>query len=137
MTNRDLVKLAIKAQKNSYSPYSHFEVGAALLTKSGKVYLGTNIENCAFGLCNCAERTALFSAIAQGDKKFAKMAIIGDDNDYCYPCGSCRQVLSELMTPKTKVICAKTEKDFKIFTVAELLPNSFTPQNIEDSLKEE
>ena len=124
MENQELVKQAIKARENSYSPYSNFKVGAALLTKSGKIFLGTNVENCGYSQTNCAERSALFSAISNGEREFEKLAIIGSGDDYIYPCGTCRQVIQEL-APNIEIICAKTEEDFQILTMSDLLPYAF------------
>lgn len=118
-----LIKLAIKARENSYSPYSKFKVGACILAESGKVYLGCNVENASFGATNCAERTALFSAIANGERKFECIAIVGSNTDYTFPCGVCRQVLSEF--GDMKVIIAKDEQNYKEFMLSNLLPNSF------------
>lgn len=127
--DEELIKMAQRARENSYSPYSNFKVGVALLTKSGKVFLGTNIENCSYGASNCAERTALFSAIANGEKEFLKIAIIGNEKQIIYPCGICRQVLAEL-APNIQVICVKNEKEYEIFDLNELLPKGFTPKSL-------
>ena len=130
MTNEELIKKAMEARSNSYSPYSNFKVGAALLTKGGKVYLGTNVENCGYGPSNCAERSAFFSAISNGEKEFIKIAIVGSGDDICYPCGVCRQVMIEL-APNIEVICAKDEKIYKIHTIKELLPFAFSPKALD------
>ena len=99
MTDQELMSLAVEARKQSYSPYSSFRVGAALLAKSGKVYLGCNIENAAYTPTNCAERTALFKAVSEGEREFTAIAIVGGRGetiaDFCAPCGVCRQVLAE------------------------------------------
>lgn len=97
MTKRELVDMAKEARQYAYVPYSGFSVGAALLTKSGKVYTGCNIENSSFGATNCAERTAMFKAISEGEKEFVSMAVVSSANDTTYPCGICRQVLAEFM----------------------------------------
>lgn len=133
MTNKELIKCALKARENSYSPYSNYKVGAALLTKSGKVYLGTNVENCGYSPCNCAERSAFFSAISNGEREFEKIAVVGSSNGIAYPCGVCRQVIVEL-APNIKIICAKDENDFEELTISDLLPHAFTP-NDTDSVK--
>lgn len=133
MTNQELIKQALKARANSYSPYSNYKVGAALLTKSGKVFLGTNVENCGYSPCNCAERSAFFSAISNGEREFTKIAIVGSSNDIAYPCGVCRQVIVEL-APNIEIICAKDENTFVVTSISELLPNAFTP-NDTDSVK--
>ena len=116
-------------KKNSYSPYSNYKVGAALLTKSGKVYLGTNVENCGYSPSNCAERSAFFSAVSNGERDFVKLAIVGDSKGIAYPCGICRQVIIEL-APNIEIICAKDENEFEIVTINDLLPHAFTPNDV-------
>lgn len=131
---KELVKKALEAQKFSYSPYSSFQVGAALLTKSGKIYTGCNIENAAYSPTNCAERTAFFKAVSEGETKFEAIAIVGSTKDakenereYCAPCGVCRQVMAEFCNIKDfKVILGKSEDDYKIYTLEEVLPLAFT-----------
>ena len=129
-----MIKMALEARKNSYSPYSHFQVGACLLTKEGRLYTGCNIENAAYGPTNCAERTAFFKAVSEGERDFAGIAIVGDkegtvvDNS-AFPCGVCRQVMTEFTDPETFVILvAKSEKDYLETTLAALLPNAFGPE---------
>ena len=95
METEELIKAAMEAKEHAYAPYSHFRVGAALLTKSGKVYQGCNIENAGYSPTNCAERTAFFKAVYEGEREFAAIAINGDGDDYLYPCGVCRQVMAE------------------------------------------
>ena len=129
MTDRELVDLAKKAMKNAYVPYSNFKVGAALLDKNGDVHLGCNIENAAYGATNCAERTALFSAVAKGIKEFEKIAVVASSGDYASPCGICRQVLFEFM-PDGKVILDSDEKGMKVFTARELLPFGFSSADL-------
>ncbi len=137
MGKEELVEKAYEAQKFSYSPYSGFQVGAALLTKSGKVYTGCNIENAAFSPTNCAERTAFFKAVSEGETAFEAIAIVGNkkdasesDRDFCAPCGVCRQVMLEFVNPEEfKVILGKG-KEIKEFTLKELLPESFSPTMI-------
>ena len=129
MSNEDLIKLAIEARENAYAPYSHWKVGAALLTSDGKVYKGCNIENSAFTSTSCAERTAFFSAIADGYLKFDKIAVVGGDEkegivDIVTRCGVCRQVMSEFCDPdKFKIICAKSTDDYVEYTLRDLIPN--------------
>ena len=125
MNYNELINTAINAQKNSYSPYSGFKVGVALFCASGKVFTGANVENASYSLTNCAERTAFFSAIAEGERGFTAIAIIGDGNDYCYPCGSCRQVMAEFCKEDFEIIAVKTKDDYKILTLKELLPHIF------------
>lgn len=134
-----LIEKAFEAQKFAYTPYSNFNVGAALLGENGKVYLGCNIENAAFSPTNCAERTAVFKAVSEGQKAFTAIAIVGNkdglaigEGDYCAPCGVCRQVLAEFCNPNTfKVYLAKSLDDYKEYTLAELLPLGFTSTNLE------
>lgn len=129
-----LVDEAIEARKKAYIPYSNFAVGAALLTKNGRIHRGCNVENSAYSPTNCAERTAIFKAISEGDKDFVAIAIIGGfegDTDYCFPCGVCRQVLIEFCDPdKFLVIVARNNCDYKIYKLGELLPHGFSPQNL-------
>lgn len=124
-----LVKTAYEATKMSYTPYSHFNVGAALLTKGGKIYMGCNIENAAYGATNCAERTAFFKAISEGEKEFSAIAIVSSSKDYTYPCGICRQVIAEFCDEDMEIILAK-EMDYKVFTLKEMLPYSFTSKDL-------
>ena len=118
-----LMEEAIKAKEFSYSPYSHFRVGAALLTEDDEIYTGCNIENAAYGPSNCAERTAFFKAISEGKKKFKAIAITGD-TDFCYPCGVCRQVMSEFCTKDFKIYIGNKD-EYKEYTLSQLLPYSF------------
>ena len=131
-TCENLMSEAIEAQKFSYSPYSSFQVGAALLTKGGKIYRGCNVENVAFGPSNCAERTAFFKAVSEGDKEFSAIAIIGnpkgkkrDKGDYCSPCGVCRQVMAEFCDSSFEVILGNDVDDYKVYTLGEILPLTF------------
>lgn len=135
---KELINKALQAQKMSYSPYSNFQVGAALLTKSGKIYTGCNIENAAFSPTNCAERTAFFKTISEGEKEFLKIAIVGsvkgakeEERQYCAPCGVCRQVMAEFCNLKEfKIILAKSENDYEEYTLEQLLPLAFTKNNL-------
>ena len=133
--DKDLIKQALEARKKSYSPYSHFRVGAAILTEDGKLYTGCNIENAAFSPTNCAERTAIFKAVSEGKQKFVKIAIVGGRKgevlDYCPPCGVCRQVMREFVNPQQfQVILAKSETEYKVYKLSQLLPEDFGPHNI-------
>jgi len=135
MNRSELVKLAIDARKFSYSPYSNFMVGAALLTKSGKIYTGCNIENAAYGPSNCAERTAFFKALSEGEKEFEAIAIVGGQKgkglEICAPCGVCRQVMMEFCDYDTfEIILGKSEDDYLKYTLKELLPLGFGPKNL-------
>jgi cytidine deaminase len=124
MSDEELVRLALKAKENAYCPYSGFHVGAALLTFDGKVYTGCNVENASYGATNCAERTAIFKAVSEGERKFSAIAIMSDnEEDYTYPCGICLQVMNEFM-PEGRVILSKNGS-IKSFDVEELLPFGF------------
>ena len=134
MSKEELVKKAYEAQKFSYSPYSNFQVGAALLTGSGKVYTGCNIENAAFSPTNCAERTAVFKAVSEGETQFQAIAIVGNKKgapeeewEFCTPCGVCRQVLLEFVDPQKFEILLGKGKEIRKFTLSQLLPESFSP----------
>ena len=124
MDNANLIKLAQKAEKNAYAPYSNFKVGAALLCKSGNVYTGCNVENSSYGASNCAERTAVFKAVSEGERDFVKIAIVSEKGGLTFPCGICRQVLSEFM-PNGSIVLFSEEKGIKEFALNELLPYAF------------
>ncbi|RFB17553.1 cytidine deaminase [Bacillus sp. HNG] len=130
MKTEELINEAKKARELAYVPYSKFKVGAALLTKDGKVYHGCNIENAAYSVTNCAERTALFKAVSEGDKKFAAIAVVADTDRPVPPCGACRQVISELCQPDTKVYLSNLKGDIQEITINELLPGAFTPEDL-------
>lgn len=123
-TVNKLIASAIKAQQMAYAPYSKFRVGAALLTADGQVITGCNVENSAYGLCNCAERTAIFKAVSEGQRAFRAIAIVGDSDAPCAPCGACRQVMVEF-APQMQVIMANPKGEFEAMTAAELLPKFF------------
>ncbi len=125
MKEKELVKAALAARKNAYSRYSGFRVGAALLTKDGKIYNGCNVENGVFSASVCAERTAFYVAIAAGEREFTAIAIAAEEDDYCYPCGVCRQVMAEFCGEDFLIYAVKTESDYKAFTLAQLLPQAF------------
>lgn len=133
MTDRTLMEEAQKARERSYSPYSRFRVGAALLAESGKVYTGCNIENAAYTPTVCAERTAVFKAVSEGERAFRAIAIVGgregETSDFCAPCGVCRQVLSEFCSPDVKILLG-TPENFRAYTLKELLPFSFTRNDL-------
>ena len=136
MDNKELIKLAIKAREHSYCPYSNFAVGAALLCKNGKVYTGCNIENAAFTPGNCAERTAIFKAVSEGDISFEKIAIAGSPKGDtitgpAHPCGVCRQVMQEFVNPaEFKIVVAYDNKNYKEYTLKDLFPEGFGPDNL-------
>jgi cytidine deaminase len=133
MDKKDLFNLAKEAMKNSYAPYSNYNVGASLLCINGNVYKGCNIENASYSLTNCAERTAVFSAVAHGEKKFEAICIVGGKNgvitDYAMPCGSCRQVLSELMNPRTPIILGCKEY-YEVTNIEALMPRMFIGESL-------
>ncbi len=133
MTDRELMELAQKARETSYSPYSRFRVGAALLTKSGKVYLGCNVENASYPAGNCAERTAIFKAVSEGEREFEALAIVGgregETSEFCAPCGICRQVMAEFCGGDFKVLLGCPEK-FSAYTLKSLLPLSFSSKDL-------
>lgn len=130
MTEFELIKAAKEAAENAYAPYSHFTVGAALLCKDGKVYTGCNIENASYSPTNCAERTAFFKAVSEGERDFTAIAVVGGKDcnftDYCSPCGVCRQVMAEFCSESFRVILGKEGKDFRVITLRNLLPDSFS-----------
>lgn len=136
MTNQELLLEAKKAREMAYAPYSHFKVGAALLTKTGKLYHGCNIENAAYTPTNCAERTAFFKAVSEGEKEFAKIAIVGgaegtDADELCAPCGVCRQVMAEFCDPeKFQIILANGRDKYIQRSLKDLLPFGFGPNNL-------
>ena len=134
MTDLELMQYAVKAREKSYSPYSNFKVGAALLGKSGKVYLGCNIENAAYTPTNCAERTAVFKAVSEGEKEFTAIAIVGGKGEqlasFCAPCGVCRQVLAEFCDKNFRLILGTPEK-YSAYTFDEILPYSFGKTDLE------
>ena len=136
MTNAELILEAKKVRERAYAPYSHHSVGAALVTKSGKIYHGCNIENAVYGPTNCAERTAFFRAVYEGEREFTKIAIAGgmeetDGNAPCAPCGVCRQVMMEFCDPETfKIVLANGEEEPLEYTLKELLPLGFGPDNL-------
>lgn len=121
--NRQLYEMALKAKEYAYSPYSNFKVGAAVLTSDGMVFLGNNIENASYGATICAERVAIFKAVSEAKKNIVKLAIASDTNDLTYPCGICRQVISEFM-PDGEIILGN-DNEIKVYKVSELLPNAF------------
>ncbi|MFC0470473.1 cytidine deaminase [Halalkalibacter kiskunsagensis] len=130
MDKMKLVEEAIKAREKAYAPYSQFKVGAALLTKDGKVIHGCNIENAAYSMCNCAERTALFSAYSAGEKEFTMLAVVADTSRPVPPCGACRQVISELCSSDMKVILSNLNGDKHEITGHDLLPGAFSSEDL-------
>jgi cytidine deaminase len=126
MNYEELIKKSIEAQKFSYAPYSKFNVGAALLTKSGRIFTGCNVENASFGATNCAERTAIFKAISEGENKFTAIAITSNSKHYTYPCGICRQVISEF-SPNMDIVLFDEDEGIKIVKANCIFPESILP----------
>lgn len=120
-----LVNLALDAMKNSYSPYSHFKVGAAVMGKSGKIYTGTNIENSSFGATVCAERCAIFKGISEGEKVFEKIAIVCSTGELAPPCGMCLQVMTEFMNAQTGEVILSGKSGTKVYKLKDLIPLGF------------
>ncbi|MBQ8859375.1 MAG: cytidine deaminase [Clostridia bacterium] len=138
MTDLELMQAAEAARENAYAPYSRFHVGAALLAKDGRVFLGCNVENVSFGATNCAERTAVFSAVAAGVREFSAIAITGGAQDkpadFCPPCGICRQVLAEFGGKELRVLLGNSKK-YESYTVADLLPLAFEEKSLGENAK--
>ena len=123
-----LLKAAAEASRYAHAPYSHFQVGAALLTEDGHIYTGCNVENISYGLTNCAERTAMFKAVSEGHRRMTAIAVTcADEKVFPYPCGACRQVMAEFFTPDAAVFVAPNARleEYQTFTVSELLPKGF------------
>lgn len=133
MTDKELINKAAETLKNSYSPYSEFCVGAAILTDCGEIFTGTNIENASYSATVCAERTALFTALTKGKRNFSKIAIVGgkngEINSFCYPCGVCCQALKEFCDDSLEILLFDG-KNIKTITLGELLPFSFGRDNL-------
>ena len=134
MTDKELMQMAIEARKKAYAPYSDFRVGAALLCKNGKVFSGCNVENAAYTPTNCAERTAFFKAVSEGERDFEAIAVVGGKgealSDLCAPCGVCRQVMAEFCSPDFRVLMGNG-KQITVRTLAELLPLAFSARDTE------
>ncbi len=135
MEKKEAIALAISNLKNSYAPYSNFNVSAVLITSDGKAITGVNIENAGLTATNCAERTAFFKAVSEGIFSFDYIVVVGGKNgkitDYCAPCGVCRQVMMEFCNPDTfRVIIAKSQDEYQEYTLSEILPMGFGPKNL-------
>lgn len=131
INRKELIRRAIQAKEYSYSPYSGFRVGAALLTGNGRIYTGCNIENAAYSPTNCAERTAVFKAVSEGEREFLAIAVAGDKEDCLAPCGVCRQVLLEFCDPeKFLVLMVGKGQEYREMTLGELLPASFSKTDL-------
>ncbi len=131
MNYAELIQIANKVKANSYSPYSKFRVGAALLTQEGEIYTGVNVENSSYGLTNCAERTAIFKAVSEGEKNFRTIVITSDADDFIPPCGACRQVLMEICGKDLEVVMTNNDNEIRILKIEELLPLSFNKDYLE------
>ena len=136
MTGTELVKLALEARERAYTPYSHFAVGAALLTKEGKVYQGCNIENASYSPTNCAERTAFFKAVYEGEREFAAIAVVGGPEgkpaaQLCTPCGVCRQVMREFCDLDFVIYLGAGDGSYIEQKLSDLLPMSFSPKDLQ------
>lgn len=129
MDIKKLINTAIEAREKAYVPYSGFKVGAALLSKSGKIYTGCNIESASYTPTICAERTAISKAVSEGDKEIEAIAVVGSPEEYTYPCGVCRQVIREFGKDAT-IIIAKNEEEYKVYKLIDLLPYSFGPEDL-------
>ena len=123
-----LVEKAIEARNMAYAPYSNFKVGAALVTEDGSIYTGCNVENVSYGASNCAERTAIFKAVSEGHHTINMLAVVGDEKDYTYPCGICRQVILEFASEDFKMIIIKNEEEYMIKTLNEIMPYAFSKE---------
>lgn len=131
MDYKELIKEALEARKNAYSPYSNFNVGSAVLMENGKIYSGCNVENASYGATNCGERTAIFKGVSEGNRKILAIAIVGDETEYTYPCGICRQVLVEFSDEDTKIIIAKNKDDYLVKALGDILPGAFTKKDLQ------
>jgi len=134
VTDRDLLKMAYEASKNAYAPYSGFQVGAALECSDGSVFLGCNVENAAYGSTICAERTAVVKAVSEGRRSFRRIAIAAESEEYCMPCGACRQVLSEF-SPEMEILAAKKDGRYVCYPLSELLPRVNIKAEMEAKVK--
>ncbi|MDF9543753.1 cytidine deaminase [Bacillus cereus] len=130
MDKKKYIEEANKMLSKAYIPYSKFPVGAALVTKEGKIYTGCNIENASYGLCNCAERTAIFKAVSEGERDFSYLVITGETDGPISPCGACRQVIVEFCEPKMQVLLTNVKGDEKEVTVEQLLPGAFSIEDL-------
>ncbi|MCD6426851.1 MAG: cytidine deaminase [Caldisericaceae bacterium] len=129
MNKEELIEMAIKVRENAYAPYSDFKVGAALLTKTGKVFTGCNVENSSYGASMCAERVAVFKAVSEGEKEFTEIAVVTDTKEPAMPCGMCRQVLAEF-SPHIKIYAANLKGKVIETTLDKLLPYAFTKEDL-------
>lgn len=127
--NREIHEQLKNVRDRALAPYSHFKVGAVLLTPTGKMFTGHNIESSSYGLTICAERVALFKALSEGERRFDSLYIVSDNNEFCPPCGACRQVLMDY-APEIKIVLTNDRSEEKLYTLSELLPDPFTPDRL-------
>lgn len=127
---KNMLRMANEARDRAYVPYSNFRVGACLKGATGAYYLGCNIENAAYSPSNCAERTAMFKAVYEGERQFDAIAIVWDGENPAVPCGVCRQVLAEFCDPEMPVICANRKGEYKLVAMGDLLPDAFLPRDL-------
>ena len=127
---KNMLRMANEARDRAYAPYSNFRVGACLKGATGAYYLGCNIENAAYSPSNCAERTAMFKAVYEGERQFDALAIVWDGENPAVPCGVCRQVLAEFCDPEMSVICANRKGEYKLVAMGDLLPDAFLPRDL-------
>lgn len=130
MPYKELIQIALEYRKRAHTPYSHFNVGAAACFEGGKVYGGCNIENASYGATNCAERTAIFKGVSEGEHKLVAIAIVGSLEAITYPCGICRQVIAEFGDETTEVILAKNEDEYEVKSLEEIMPGAFTKTDL-------
>ncbi|WP_281275676.1 cytidine deaminase [Bacillus yapensis] len=130
MDIKQLIDQAVEARNKAYTPYSKFNVGASVLTKNNNVFQGCNIENASYGLTNCAERTAIFKAVSEGENAFEAIAIVGDTEGPISPCGACRQVMAEFCDENTKIILANLKGEYVETSITELLPGFFSSKDL-------
>ena len=134
MLKSEIFKLLCKVRDQALAEYSNFKVGAIIISKSGKIYYGHNIESSSYGLTICAERVALFKALTEGEREFNKIYILANNNEFCPPCGACRQLLMDY-SPKIEVVLITNDERLKVYKLNELLPDAFTPNRILNSKK--
>ncbi|NLK93951.1 MAG: cytidine deaminase [Clostridiales bacterium] len=131
MKKTELIEAAINARKKAYCPYSNFKVGAAALFEDGNIYLGCNIENASYGATNCAERTAIFNGISNGNKVLKALAVNGDNENFTYPCGICRQVICEFAEDENiEIYIVKNKEEYLVKTLKEIMPGAFTKKDL-------
>ena len=134
MNNKELIALAIRARENAVATYSDFKVGSVIVTTSGRVFAGCNVENSTYGLTMCAERIAIFKALSEGERAFAKIVVVADTPQPCYPCGACRQIIWDF-APGAEVVCANVQGDIEVFKAGELMPHAFGANDLDTTKK--